>query len=634
MQKIFTKYLIGMIIVSMIILLVLSYFLSGKIFRIYQENEFRMKLNHIAETIKENEKERNNINALMENRYLTSVRMLDFLLENDPVQLYSPDKAAKMAKLLAVDEINITDGRGIIRYSSRKENIGFSFKSGSQAAAFMVLLDKNNKKSSIIQDIMPNTYNHKLMKYIAVPRSDKKGIVQVGIIASRFYNAERKNTYKYIFGHMLIDNNENFFAIDNTNGSIIGNTDMIYRGKNISEWGYSRGNLLKYQNGGFAYINGIEKFIMTKKYNNLILGAEISENIFQYRQFIVTGFIFLFLIMISFIVILSIRYLVKKKIIDGIHNIVSDLDGIKDGHWLDKNLILENPELNELSKKIYSIINYILSANECFIRMLNLTEIPLAAFRCQNNDIIVTSKFFYILGINEIEKRKIISDEKAFVALLISLQKKHVENDVYKSNSSYIKLIMRKTKEGVYGIIIDVTKDMLEKRKIYYENRHDALTGLNTYQYFHDCVENILYSSKNKFIALIMMDIDKFKTINDTKGHDAGDLYIQHVADFMRDMPRRHAVLCRRSGDEFCICLYDYVSKTEIRQQIKKLWYTIGNTPFQVADEICYLSVSGGIAWFNAADNFTQAMANADKALYHAKNTVRGSYQEYVPVDE
>lgn len=115
---------------------------------------------------------------------------------------------------------------------------------------------------------------------------------------------------------------------------------------------------------------------------------------------------------------------------------------------------------------------------------------------------------------------------------------------------------MSESAEGYLGIITDVTKDVVQKKQMQYENTHDPLTGLYKLGHFKQLAERHLRElPKGKVCAIVMLDLDHFKSINDTFGHDAGDRYLQGFSDVMQSMPKEHILSARRSGDEFCMMI-------------------------------------------------------------------------------
>ena len=77
---------------------------------------------------------------------------------------------------------------------------------------------------------------------------------------------------------------------------------------------------------------------------------------------------------------------------------------------------------------------------------------------------------------------------------------------------------------------------------------------------------------KDEICAAVMMDLDEFKRINDTYGHDVGDKYLESFAALLKGLPQEHCLVSRRSGDEFCIFICGFQDISEIQKILKELW--------------------------------------------------------------
>lgn len=157
--------------------------------------------------------------------------------------------------------------------------------------------------------------------------------------------------------------------------------------------------------------------------------------------------------------------------------------------------------------------------------------------------------------------------------------------------------------------------------------QQDALTGLWDRAYTEELVNQILERSTTG--ALMMMDIDNFKSVNDSYGHDAGDKMLLALADVLRNTSKEGDVLCRIGGDEFMAFLRDSSSRAEARDRAVEIIS-------QMADSITRLgfdvntSISIGIAQVpEDGTEFTKLYGCADKALYYVKRNGKNSYHFY-----
>ena len=154
----------------------------------------------------------------------------------------------------------------------------------------------------------------------------------------------------------------------------------------------------------------------------------------------------------------------------------------------------------------------------------------------------------------------------------------------------------------------------------------DALTGLHNRRYFHETLAREVARAHryDRQLALIVLDIDDFKAINDRIGHLAGDGVLAETADRVREAVRSADVACRVGGDEFAVILPE--STTDDADQLyHRLRGAISSRPVAHAGR---LFVSAGIAELVAADDPTAFFERADEALYRAKELGKGQVVE------
>lgn len=159
----------------------------------------------------------------------------------------------------------------------------------------------------------------------------------------------------------------------------------------------------------------------------------------------------------------------------------------------------------------------------------------------------------------------------------------------------------------------------------------DALTGISNRLQFDQMIKEKIaqaYKQKSK-LALFFVDLDKFKTINDTLGHHAGDLVLKEVTRKLKICLRNEDFIARIGGDEFAIIIYNPISPTKSDHIALRIIESL-STPFQLLGNAVTISASIGIALYpkDGTDEIT-LMENADRAMYHAKELGRHNYQYF-----
>lgn len=156
----------------------------------------------------------------------------------------------------------------------------------------------------------------------------------------------------------------------------------------------------------------------------------------------------------------------------------------------------------------------------------------------------------------------------------------------------------------------------------------DPLTGLPNRTCFEERIQELIKEQDKKF-ALIYMDVDNFKMINDTLGHLAGDKFLIHIADVLQNSIPRNEFAARLGGDEFAIILHEAQSEEEITCKIQNLLWSI-RKPWKMNEQEFYVSVSMGIVMYpTQADSYDNLMKNSDIAMYQVKKHSKDNYCFY-----
>ena len=185
--------------------------------------------------------------------------------------------------------------------------------------------------------------------------------------------------------------------------------------------------------------------------------------------------------------------------------------------------------------------------------------------------------------------------------------------------------------------IQDVTEARELSRKLTYQASHDALTGLINRREFETQIKQLVASSsinQHTEHALLYLDLDQFKVINDTCGHIAGDELLRQIATVMKETVRQADILARLGGDEFGV-LMGFCSQEQSQRLAESLRKEIEDFRFAWDGQVFNLAVSIGIASINqTTHNITEIMRRADAACYMAKESGRNRTHVFRDEDE
>lgn len=248
---------------------------------------------------------------------------------------------------------------------------------------------------------------------------------------------------------------------------------------------------------------------------------------------------------------------------------------------------------------------------------------------------LLSMNYYYLVHANN------LSEIQIHIQQLINQQIKtyYAEQQCSRKNgevlwvTSTMSLICNEQGKPIYFIIQlqNITQQKQAEERLHHMAYHDPLTGLANRNKLEQFINHVLATSRRHQygFALLFLDLDRFKNINDTIGHEAGDLILQIIAERLRSTVRSTDLVARLGGDEFVLVITD-VKKTEAVAIIAQ---NILNNVLQVitvqGQEI-YLTTSIGVSIYPYdGHNIQTLMKNADLALYRSKEHGRNNYQFY-----
>jgi diguanylate cyclase (GGDEF)-like protein/PAS domain S-box-containing protein len=179
----------------------------------------------------------------------------------------------------------------------------------------------------------------------------------------------------------------------------------------------------------------------------------------------------------------------------------------------------------------------------------------------------------------------------------------------------------------------DISERKAAEARIARLAHHDALTGLfNRYSLESRLAQALLAARREKRqMAVIFIDLDRFKAINDTLGHHVGDLLLIEVAQRLSTCVRESDIVARLGGDEFVVALTSLANDLDAAHIAKKIISTLGS-PCEIEGKQLHTTPSVGISLFpDNGEDVNVLMKNADTAMYHAKEKGRNNFQFFSP---
>tara|TARA_B100000408_G_scaffold1524_1_gene1268 strand:- start:253 stop:1155 length:903 start_codon:yes stop_codon:yes gene_type:complete len=207
---------------------------------------------------------------------------------------------------------------------------------------------------------------------------------------------------------------------------------------------------------------------------------------------------------------------------------------------------------------------------------------------------------------------------------------------IHKDNSAFpieLNISSKKLNQTcIYTVIIrDITEIKKNEEKLKHQAYFDSLTGIPNRTLFLDRSEIALNQAKrsNEGLAVIFIDLDEFKELNDTLGHDAGDVMLKTVAHRFINCARKSDTVSRRGGDEFTI-LMPRIKNIEDAVKLAERILLSNKNAISIKEKMVFPKTSIGISIYpHDGDSIETLINNADKAMYYAKESGKNQYSFY-----
>lgn len=635
MRKIFTKYLSIVTLGAMFVIAIFNYYIETKSLYHNAVTLAEYKLDQLELTMEKNQSEIKTLKKGLDEDYITRAKAFAYIIKKNEYVLYSQYEMNNVKELLNVDELHVIDGNGILRYGTVPHYFRMDFSTTEQTKEFLQILEDPNLE--LVQDLRPNGAEGKLFQYVGVARLDEPGIVQIGMSQDRYLEASKKNEWSYIVSNIPMDEGTSIMVIDEKTNDILAHTNKDYIGKGASEAGLADTVINEVNNVDFYQHKSKDSSYTIKRYGRTLICIE-QENSYIYakrsqQMLLVTTY----LLAVSIMIVFVLDFIIRKRIINGIYQIMGDLKRITNGNLDTVVNVVGTPEFKELSSEINQMVQSILDTTVKMSKIIDMVDMPIGAFEI-NNDmsrVLVTERVGELLHLSKEEERRLFDNKELFLEYINSLlEKEEEEAGVCKISDEperYMKIREVNQEPGIFGIILEVTDEVIEKKMMIQHSDYDALTGLCNRRKFEREVRNILEHKIENYAATIMFDLDKFKLVNDGFGHEFGDIYLKHIADIFKQMSSDKCITGRRSGDEFYVFVYDCLNKEEIYEQIRLFYSRLKDSPITFPDgSIRQIKVSAGVAFCSGENDCYERLLNAaDEALYKAKELKTGGFCEY-----
>jgi len=362
-------------------------------------------------------------------------------------------------------------------------------------------------------------------------------------------------------------------------------------------------------------------------------------------------------VLLSIIISLVVRILIVKNIARPVKKLQTAMAEIQRDMDLSKrvDIDLNNADIGEMAKTFNALVGELQHANdrlELFAKLFDNSGEAIIITDEQRRIIAANPAFVEITGysVEEVmgKNPKILSSGRQSVAFYQDMWR--VINDIgywqgeiwnrRKTGEIYPEWlsigVVKNVKEEVINYIslfTDITKRKEAEQHIQFLAHYDALTKLPNRSLFGDRILHALSTAKRngKKVALLFLDLDRFKSINDTLGHHAGDLLLQSVAARLKSCVREMDTVCRQGGDEFMVLLTEIDTAEDAANVAMKIVAAMSEEHVIEASRLIVTFSIGISIYPDDAVDSPLMIKNADAAMYRAKEKGRNNFQLFTP---
>lgn len=360
----------------------------------------------------------------------------------------------------------------------------------------------------------------------------------------------------------------------------------------------------------------------------------LKENSSNIRQKLVA--IILLTIGVAFCIIFILVYLFTRRI-SGLSKYVTHLSPYDDIQFQRTGM----REIDDLTSAVTMFNQRFIDASKTMSKILDLTLLPIGGYEVSDvhNHVIITEFLNKLLNISPGTLVSKADWEMYFGELTRQSMDEHENGYLYYDRLSgvqyWLRILETRTSTERIGVVLDITKEIEENRRLLQKLDYDTLTPLYNRDAFMRVVNKKIQETQGKVGAMLFMDLDNLKYINDTFGHNMGDCLIIRAGEFFQGFSECRGVVSRISGDEFAIFLYGFDSKEEIREIIKQQFSRSDLFKIKTPDgEYRRIRFSCGLSWYPDDANLERDLLKfADFAMYEAKHKQKGTLFEFNPND-
>ncbi len=452
--------------------------------------------------------------------------------------------------------------------------------------------------------------------------------IKENVITENISADAEHSSYSNMFSLIKVNSDADYYVIAEGSGAVLGTTVKSVLGSMCEDIGLSLKKVQEDTNGFYAKINGTRYYCVFQKVGSEYVGRCVDCGKL-YQRVPTTLLVFcVCLVTIACILTYVVSRYMNRYVVDGIHEINDKLCRIAEGNMEEKVDIRSSEEFSELSDYINAMVSSLSDTTSKISYVLSKTNMFIGVYEYRKGakPVRCTEYIPRIFSLELDEWRLLTSDYELFDGFIEKVRSNPYgeEPGVYvfsEEPEQYVKLEEMEIGNEVFGVVIDVTEDIVKRRQIETERDVDMLTGLYNRRGL-EMQMTLLFRKPEimRYAALVMIDADGLKGINDTYGHEMGDAYLKKVGNVINNFGIQSSLSARIGGDEFVLFLYDYDDEDELINTIRTIEYIQGHSTARLNDNLTVpLRFSFGYCMLKEGMSYEEMFKTADALMYENK---------------
>ena len=343
-------------VISLVIMAVLCFFIQ----KLFAENSLKetamVRISDAKTRISNSKTEIESITKDLNADYIAKTRAFAEMIVLDPTIIEDTEKLNQIKDELRVDELHVTDEKGVIRWTTIPGYVGFDFSTSEQTLPFMKCIE--DPTFELAQDPQPNGTLGILFQYIGVSRRDAPGIIQIGMEPVRLSDALKNNQIDSILNEITVGKDGTMFAVNKSDKTLAAFYDEKLIGKPAAEVGISD-NILAMNENSIAgvSINGQSMMVCISQIDDYYIGTIIPEAEATSQAFATTGVIMIIaLLVVSLLSFIVIRC-VNKDVVASMKSFVGKMNEISNGNSEERVNVRNCTEFDVLSNGFNALLD-------------------------------------------------------------------------------------------------------------------------------------------------------------------------------------------------------------------------------------------------------------------------------------